>query len=165
MVEGEKGFPLQVAGPTPMARPKLRVRVLMLFVALLAVALGGWKLSQRGAGLRREAARHAVQERAWTVWRGEYREVLADMRNRGHVGTFYFRSVLYQNPERWEEAMGEIIDYHTSARLAYELETRHPWEAVQLPPRPRALIEHEDVEMRANAVEAQKSTSSFSTSR
>lgn len=143
-----------------MVRPRLRVRALMVVVALLAVGLGGWKLSQRGAWLRREGARHAVRERAWTVWRDEYRKVLADMKSRGPIGTFYFRSVLYQDPERWEAAMDEIIDYHSSARLAYELATRHPWEVVQLPPMPRALIDHRDepVELTADAVEAQKST-------
>src|SRR5262245_32458125 len=118
-----------------MGRPRLRVWTLMVIVALVAVGFGAAKLRQRGRVMSLEAARHAEKEREWLRRRVQYRRVLAGRSGEAPVKAFYFRSVLYETPEHWERAMGEILAYHAGARRAYGRAAQRPWESVALPSR------------------------------
>jgi hypothetical protein len=82
----------------------------------------------------------------WTRRRDKYREILAGMRSQGLVRSFVFRSVIYESPEPWEEAMGEIIAYHTAAKRVYERVAGRPWESLVPPASPEALSKHVEVE-------------------
>jgi hypothetical protein len=129
-----------------MTRPRFRLWALMVAIALVAVVLGGLTLRQRSILMSRAAVRHAEGEVEWTRRRDKYREVLADMRSQGPVRNFVFRSVTYESPERWEEAMGEVIAYHAAAKRAYERVAGRPWESLVLPASPEALSKHVEVE-------------------
>jgi hypothetical protein len=110
-----------------MRPPRLRLRTLLIAVAVAGMVLGEGLMIQRRARLRATSARHAAQEQMWTTL-----AAAAGQRPSRRVDWSY-RGVRRQTDQGRCRA---AADYHARLARKYDRAARYPWLPVAPDPPP-----------------------------